>query len=70
MKLMYFNCGPWYFNLDGQKGMRLYPNGVGLANNLTLFIFVILLIKYNFNGFVCLESMWELVVNVEPAMRV
>jgi len=69
MKLVDFNCGPWYFNLNGQKGLRIYPNGVGLADTLTLFSVVILLIPYNFNGFICLEFKWELVVNVKPAMR-
>jgi hypothetical protein len=63
-----FNCGPWHFNLDGQKVMRIYPSGVGWANTLTFFIVVIFLIPYKCNGFICLEFRCELVVNAEPAM--
>jgi hypothetical protein len=66
---MNLNCGLWYFNLDGQNVMHIYPDGVGLANNSILFIVVILLIPYNCNGFICLEFRWELDVNAEPETR-
>jgi hypothetical protein len=58
-----FICCSWYFNLEGQNFICIYRNGVGLVNALTLFIVLILLIPYNFKGFIYLKFRWELAVN-------
>jgi hypothetical protein len=66
MKQVNFICGPWYFNLDGQNFMciQVYRNGVDLADALNLSIVLILLIPYNFKGFIYLKFRWELVVKL------